>query len=52
MAYWNQHQRRWESAPDSPWRRLFDQGLRVAGEEIAPQMIFVNIVREQVKGQP
>jgi len=48
LGYWNSDQRRWESLPDSPYRRVVDQGLRVARQEIAPELVSIPLVPSEV----
>jgi hypothetical protein len=39
LGYWNG--RDWEPLPDSPYRRFVEKGLKVARQEIAPELITV-----------
>lgn len=41
LGYWDVATGRWESLPDSPYRRLMDQGLKVARQEIAPELLTI-----------
>lgn len=43
VGYWDQKARRWEAADRVPWARMVEQGLKVARQEIAPELIFVNL---------
>lgn len=49
VGYWNPEQGQWESLPDSPYRRLVEQGLRVARQEIAPELVSIPLVPSEVK---
>jgi hypothetical protein len=48
LGYWNREQGRWAALPDSPYRRLVDQGLRVARQEIAPELVSIPLVPSEV----
>jgi hypothetical protein len=39
LGYWNG--RDWEPLPDTPYRRFMEKGLKVARQEIAPELITV-----------
>lgn len=42
----------WESLPDSPYRRLLEQGLRVARQEVAPELLTIPLASEQREPGP
>jgi hypothetical protein len=48
LGYWNSEQRQWKSLPNSPYRRVVDQGLRVARQEIAPELVSIPLVPSEV----
>ena len=39
LGYWNGDE--WQPLPDSPYRRFIEKGLKVARQEIAPELITV-----------
>ena len=39
VGYWDGSG--WQSLPGSPWKRLIEQGLAVARQEVAPQLVHV-----------
>lgn len=41
VGYWNPEQRRWAPLDPSPWKRLIRDGLRVARQEVAPQLVSI-----------
>ena len=41
LGYWDTGSGRWEVLPNSPYRRLIEQGLKVARQEIAPELMAV-----------
>jgi len=41
VGYYDRDAGRWQRLPSSPWRRLIDDGLKVAGQEVAPQLVHV-----------
>ncbi|MHA7817328.1 MAG: DUF3450 domain-containing protein [Pseudohaliea sp.] len=49
LGYWNHAQGQWVSLPTSPYRRLVDQGLRVARQEIAPELVSIPLVPNEVE---
>ncbi len=48
LGFWNGST--WESLPNSPYRRLLEQGLKVARQEVAPELITIPLVTSQVEG--
>ncbi len=49
LGYWNTEQGQWASLPNSPYRRLVEQGLRVARQEIAPELVSIPLVPSEVE---
>jgi hypothetical protein len=49
LGYWNTEQGQWSPLPNSPYRRLVDQGLRVARQEIAPELVSIPLVPSEVE---
>ena len=49
LGYWNAAQGQWSPLPNSPYRRLVDQGLRVARQEIAPELVSIPLVPSEVE---
>ncbi|MEM1189503.1 MAG: DUF3450 domain-containing protein [Pseudomonadota bacterium] len=41
----------WEALPDSPYRRYIEQGLKVARQEIAPELLTVPLATDRVEVQ-
>lgn len=41
VGYWDSVNRRWQSLDATPWRRLIDQGLKVAKQEVAPELLWI-----------
>jgi len=39
----------WEPLPDSPYRRLLEQGLRVARQEVAPELLTIPVDSTRVE---
>lgn len=50
LGYWNSKASVWEVLPSSPYRRLMEKGLRVARQEVAPELISIPIDPAQVEG--
>lgn len=48
LGFWNGET--WEALPNSPYRRLLEQGLKVARQEVAPELITIPLVTAQVEG--
>ena len=48
LGFWNGST--WEELPNSPYRRLLEQGLKVARQEVAPELITIPLVTTQVEG--
>lgn len=42
----------WESLPDSPYRRLLEQGLRVARQEVAPELLTIPLASARREAGP
>jgi hypothetical protein len=40
-GYWNRHAGQWQLLEESQWARMIEQGLRVARQEVAPQLVHV-----------
>jgi len=41
VGYWDSVNRHWQALDASPWRRLIEQGLKVARQEVAPELLWV-----------
>jgi hypothetical protein len=41
VGYWDNRTRSWQPLESTPWSRMIDQGLKVAAQEVAPQLIHV-----------
>ncbi len=41
----------WEALPDSPYRRYIEQGLKVARQEVAPELLTVPLATDRVEVQ-
>jgi hypothetical protein len=41
LGFWDSERNHWTELPASPYRRLIEQGLKVARQEIAPELISV-----------
>ena len=41
LGYWDGKSTQWQGLPNSPYRRLMDQGLKVARQEIAPELLTI-----------
>jgi hypothetical protein len=41
VGYWNVANGEWESLDSGSWRRHVEQGLRVARQEVAPELISI-----------
>jgi hypothetical protein len=52
VGYWHKPSKRWQQSDEVPWRRLLDKGLKVAGQEVAPELIFLQIDPAQVEALP
>lgn len=42
----------WEPLPDSPYRRLLEQGLKVARQEVAPELLTIPLDTAQLEEGP
>ena len=49
VGYWHKPSASWREADSTPWRRLMENGLKVAGQEVAPELIFLQIDPDQVE---
>ncbi len=50
VGHWNSDAAAWQALSGSRWQRLVDQGLAVARQEVAPQLIHVAIDPSGVEG--
>ena len=41
VGYWDKQSDSWQELPATPWRRMINQGMKVARQEIAPELIHV-----------
>lgn len=41
VGYWDAGAGGWQPLPDTPWTRMIDKGIKVARQEIAPELIHV-----------
>jgi hypothetical protein len=41
VGYWNMTKGAWEPLESTPWRRHIEQGLKVARQEVAPELISI-----------
>jgi hypothetical protein len=46
IGYWDKSARTWKPLENSAYRRYFEQGLKVAKREMAPELIVVPVVLE------
>jgi len=49
LGFWNGDT--WEVLPNSPYRRLMEQGLKVARQEVAPELLTMPLVTADVEGR-
>ena len=49
LGYWDNAAREWRELPGTPYRRLIDKGLRVARQEIAPELVTIPLDLAQVE---
>ncbi len=50
VGYWDRASKNWKPLANTPYRRYIDQGLKVANQEIAPELISIPFnPQEQVK---
>lgn len=49
IGYWDGVNRRWETLEPTPWRRLIDQGLQVARQEVAPELLWIALNPKDVE---
>jgi hypothetical protein len=47
-GYWDDGARAWAPLAASPWERLIEDGLRVARQEVAPQLIHLPVNAAEV----
>lgn len=43
LGYWDREDERWRPLPATPYRRLVEKGLRVARQEIAPELVSIPV---------
>ena len=43
MGYWNKDSQQWQSLEESQYRRHLNKGIRIAKEEIAPELITIPV---------
>ncbi len=41
VGFWDNRTRSWQPLESTPWSRMLEQGFKVAGQEVAPQLIHV-----------
>jgi hypothetical protein len=51
VGYWNSNSQSWQPLDRTPWNRMIEQGLKVARQEIAPQLIHVALDPQEVVSQ-
>lgn len=51
LGHWSTADGRWDDLPATPYRRLIEQGLRIARQEIAPELISIPINPSKVAAQ-
>lgn len=49
LGFWNVATGSWQDLPDSPYRRTIEQGLRVARQEVAPELVTIPLNHSQVR---
>ena len=49
LGYWDARQREWRDLDPVPYRRLIDKGLKVARQEIAPELVFIPLNPSEVE---
>ena len=49
VGHWDQSAGTWQALPSTPYRRLIEKGLRVARQEIAPELISIPLNPSKVK---
>ena len=49
VGYWDREAGRWQTLESMPWRRLIEQGVKVANQEIAPELIHIALVPSEVE---
>jgi len=47
LGFWNDDH--WEPLPDSPYRRFIEKGLRVARQEVAPELLTIPLASSRVE---
>jgi hypothetical protein len=50
LGFWNKQSGQWQSLPGTPYRRMVEQGLKVARQEIAPELISIPLNPAHVEG--
>ncbi|MGB5325974.1 MAG: DUF3450 domain-containing protein [Pseudomonadales bacterium] len=48
VGYWDVHEGSWKALPKSPYKRYIDKGLKVAKQEVAPELISIPVNPEQM----
>jgi len=49
LGFWDRKRKHWTELPATPYRRLMEKGLKVARQEIAPELISVPLNPSQVE---
>lgn len=49
VGYWNKHVKRWQTVEEPAYRRYFEQGLKIAKREMAPELIIAPVVLSGVQ---
>lgn len=49
LGYWDTDSGNWMDLPNSPYRRLVEQGLKVARQEIAPELLTIPLNLDSVE---
>ena len=49
VGYWDVNTRSWQSLEAVPWRRLIENGLKVARQEVAPELVSVALNPAEVE---
>ncbi|MEE4279006.1 MAG: DUF3450 domain-containing protein [Halieaceae bacterium] len=47
LGFWNGE--RWDALPDSPYRRFLEQALKVARQEVAPELLTIPLAASRVE---
>ncbi len=51
VGYWDNHTASWQPLERTPWVRLINQSLKVARQEIAPELVHVAVNPSKVASQ-